>query len=160
MSVETHIKITEKGEEIHTCTIDRPEANASHQFVEIVHAAIQGTIAGMPAPGITASVGIEKDHAIQHMNDGISAEVLADRVRDAVLSQWVQNALDNGRLQHVTRQAEVDGKVLGISTVQGVIFTDQQFSEFLIDLETQMLNACDTAVAIALASHAGITPKA
>ena len=151
---------TVNGEEIHTPSLTRSEASANHQFIGIVHAAIQGVLAEMKAPGCTASVGVSKQDAIAQMDAGVSPEELAFAVRDKAFHQWVLSALNAGRLEHLTAETVLDGEEVAVTTLQGVVFTDQQFGEFLLQLETQILNVCDTAVAIALAGNNEVKERA
>ena len=133
------------GEEVHAVLIDRPEYVKNHPHVEAVHAALQAAITSRPSPGVQATVGITKGDAIEAMK-AAGPEGLADRIRDIVLSQWIQNALTEKRIEPVSYQETLDDTEFAITRIGAVVFTDAQFSQLMVAIEEQFLHAVDKII--------------
>jgi hypothetical protein len=141
MSVE--ITNGENGER-HDVHVEREAGVEQHPFLNEVHAAIQLAISNLGGIGIASRVGIPRSNVEDAIKHGHTDEEVGNAVLDMAVAQWANNAIMSGRVGHNTRTVELpDHGEAAVLELHAVVFTDEQFGNFLLDVEKAVLLAVD-----------------
>lgn len=142
---EVRISIGQDDQEHHAIELDAGEYG-DHPHLDGIRNCIQYALSEMKSPGVAASIGVPFADVQKKIAAGRDPADLADQVQNAALAKWVEGAARAGRLDQTAANHIVEGVEYTVARVGAVVFTDEQFGEFLKRVTLTVLGYLDAAI--------------
>lgn len=143
MTGEVTIGHDDRGE-VHAVDVSTKDIDSHPQAAQL-HEKLQAAVSAI-SPGVSARVGVPKEQAIAAMDAGRTPEELAEAVKCMAMEQWAMAVFGHGQCDVGSEVVHTGVGEVAVTTVRAVVFTDQQFGEFLVSIKAAALDAIDEAV--------------
>lgn len=127
---------------------NRDELVANHPYIDHVSAAIQLAVTQQGGIGCQAQIGVPGEQVKNLVESGQMTHArIAEISMQKALHDLANQALNNKRIGRSARTEVLDGHgECGVLALDAVVFSNDQFAKFLLDVEKTVLLAIDTII--------------